>query len=370
MRILEVCSELDGGGIEHYVYSYCTRIKSIFFDYSSSGDKVGMLEPLLEKNGSSVYKVPRIKKGICAHIKKLKSIMKNGHYDAVHAHLGYKSFIVLSVAKLCGVKVRIAHAHLAFVPENVFQRSVRKVCTFLTKRVATDLAACGEDAARWTWGESQNKRKDVIILRNAIDTKTYAYSESIRKKLREEFGFGERDIVVGNVGRLSKQKNQTRLIEIFEDVLKINPKSVLFLVGRGDLEPEIRRLIEIKKMSDHVIMLGIRNDVADLLNMMDVFVLPSTYEGFPFVLVETQCNGLRSVCSDAVTKLCKVSDVLDFLSLDDSNDLWAKKILSEAVKGHEPGARNAVREAGFDIDEAARELELFYLARIKPSSVT
>ena len=135
------------------------------------------------------------------------------------------------------------------------------------------------------------------------------------------------------------------------------------------MESEIRKVVKEKGISHNVLMLGIRSDVADLLNMMDVFVFPSKYEGFPFVLIETQCNGLRSICSDAVTKLCKVSDVLDFLSLDDSNDKWAKKILSEALKGHEQEAKNAVCEAGFDIDKAAHELEEFYLSRINPSLI-
>ncbi len=366
MKILEICVDLDGGGIDRYLLNYCSRIKQIQFDFAivDTGKK-GILEQPLEDLGCRIYRVPRQRAGIKANYKALEEIMTQNKYDAVHMHLGYRGAIALFCAKKCGIKTRISHAHIAFEPEGKLGKIIRKVFTIICKKLSTSLCACGVDAAKWLWGEKEYESGKVAIHNNAIEVKNFAYSADIRKQERERLGIKEDTLVVGHVGRLSDQKNQIRLIEIFKEIKEITPDAVLYLVGRGEREAQIVEKIKECELKDSVNLLGIRDDVNRLLNAFDVFVFPSTHEGLPFTLIETQCNGLECVSSDAVTELVKVSDCVEFLSLEETNKVWAEKAVALAKKGHDEKASEDVVLAGYDIDTQARELEKYYIDCIK-----
>lgn len=365
LRILEVCCDLDGGGSDRYVYNYCTRIKDIHFDYSAVSNRNGILEPLLRANGSLVFHVPQIKKGPIKYYRIIKSYIREGKYDAVHIHLGHKSFMALIAAKRCGVRARIVHAHIAFVPENIIQSIIRHISTVITKLYATHLAACGVDAAKWVWGEKEYKNGNVRVINNAIETKKFAFNPEKRIYLRNQFGFHDNQVIVGHVGRLSDQKNQLRLLDIFAEMLAINKDTILVMVGQGELEHEVKEKIVQLDISNNVKMLGIRDDVADILNMMDIFVFPSKFEGLPFTLIETQCNGLRCLCANTITSLVDITGIIKFISLSESNKRWAEIAYEEVQKGRMIEAREKVVEAGYDIDEEAVKLEQYYKECIK-----
>ena len=313
MRILEICVDLDGGGIDRYLLNYCSRIPEIQFDFAVVDNKIGILEPQLEALGCHIYRVPRQSHGVKANYNAIKQILTQNTYDAVHVHLGYRSAVALWCAKRCGVKTRIVHAHIAAEPESKKQRIIRKIFTWLVKRLATHLAACGVDAAKWVWGERTYAKGKVTIHNNAIETKKYAYSEEARMAVRAELKIDENTLVVGHVGRLCAQKNQLRLVDIFAEIHRQKPDSLLLLVGRGDLEDAIRQKVAKMKLTDAVCLLGVRDDVPRLLSAFDTFVFPSTHEGLPFTLIETQCNGLPAVSADTVTPLVKVGEDVKFM---------------------------------------------------------
>lgn len=366
MRILEVCVDLDGGGIDRYLYNYCSRIEDIQFDFAIvDTGKIGILEKPLEDLGCSIYRVPRQRAGIVDNYKAMTKIMKQKEYDAVHVHLGYRGAIALFCAIRCGIKCRISHAHIAFEPESAISKVIRKFFTIICKTLSTSLCACGIDAAKWLWGEKAYENGKVKIHNNAIDVKKFAYSEEIRKTERTTLGIDEGTLAIGHVGRLSDQKNQVRLIDIFKEIKNINNNAVLYLIGRGECEEKIVEKIKELGLEEDVKLLGIRDDVARLLNVFDVFIFPSTHEGLPFTLIETQCNGLRALSSDVVTKYVKVSDCVEFLSLEESNKVWAKNAIVLAAEGHDINAAEDVIKAGYDIDTQAKELKKYYMNRIK-----
>ena len=365
MRILEGCVDLDGGGIDRYLLNYCSRIPDIHFDFAVVDNKIGILEPQLEALGCHIYRVPRQSRGVRANYSAIKQILTENTYDAVHVHLGYRGAVALLCAKRCGVKTRIVHAHIAAEPESAKQRVIRKGFTFLVKRLATHLAACGVDAAKWVWGEKTYAKNKVTIHNNAIATAKYAYSETARKTAREALGIGDDTLVVGHVGRLCDQKNQLRLLDIFGEVHRVCPDSVLLLVGRGELEESVRRKAEEKGLSDVVRLLGVRDDVPQLLSAFDTFVFPSTHEGLPFTLIETQCNGLPAISADTVTPLVKLGEDVQFLSLSQSDDVWAQTALAAAERGHDPDGARRVADAGYDIDREAVRLRDYYANAIK-----
>ncbi len=357
--------DLDGGGIDRYLYNYCSRISSIDFDFAVvDSKKDGILEVEMQKLGYGIYKYPRMSSGLFKNYKVLKSIMLTHKYDAVHVHLGYKGFLALLCAKMAGIKTRIVHAHIAFVPESFIGKISRKILTWLTKSLATDLAACGVDAAKWVWGEHTYDEGKVSIHNNAIDTNKFKFDPHQRKVIRGELNIDDDTLVIGHVGRISEQKNQLRLIDIYNSIHKIKPNSCMLIIGRGEQQEELHQKIHFYGLESSVKLLGVRNDVPILLNAMDVFVFPSLYEGLPFTLLETQCNGLQSLSADTVTSLVKVTECLDFLSLEKSDIEWANKSVCLAERGHNPKAINDVIEAGYDIDIEAKKLAKYYSDRI------
>lgn len=368
MKILQVCVDLDGGGIDRYLYNYCSRIKDIQFDFAIvENNKIGILEAPIRALGCNIYRVPRQSVGPKQNYAALKKIMTENKYDAVHVHLGYKGALALWCAKKCGIKIRIVHAHIAAEPEGLRQRVIRRFMTFLTKRFATDLAACGNDAARWLWGKKTFEKGKVVVHHNAIDTKEYMFSLENRATVRQALGIGEGTLAVGHVGRICEQKNQKRLIEIFSEIRKINPNAQLLMVGFGgdDYEDLVRRRAEELGISREIRFLGVRDDVKKLLSAFDVFVFPSTYEGLPFTLIETQCNGLYTVASTAVTPEVKLGECVEFLNLDDSDAVWAKKALNLSRRSHNTDAFHRVIDGGYDIDTEAKKLREYYLATIR-----
>ena len=365
MRILEVCVDLDGGGIERYLLNYCSRIPEIQFDFAVVDSKIGILEPQFEAMGSRIYRVPRQSHGVRANYNALKQILTENTYDAVHVHLGYRGAVALWCAKRCGVKTRIVHAHIAAEPESKKQRIIRKGFTFLVKRLATHLAACGVDAAKWVWGEKTYAKGKVIVHNNAILTDKYAYAPEMRTTMRADLGLGDDTLTVGHVGRLCAQKNQLRLLDIFAEIHRQQPNSVLLLVGRGELDEAIRRKAAEMGLADAVRLLGVRDDVPHLLSAFDIFVFPSTHEGLPFTLIETQCNGLPVISADTVTPLVKLGADVEFLSLSESDAVWAQAALEAAERGHDPDGARRVADAGYDIDREAVRLRDYYFDAVE-----
>ena len=369
MRILEVCVDLDGGGIDRYLLNYCSRIPEIHFDFAVVDNKIGILEPQLEALGCHIYRVPRQRQGIRANYSAIKEILTQNTYDAVHVHLGYRGAVALWCAKRCGIKTRIVHAHIAAEPESIKQKVIRKGFTVLVKGLATHLAACGVDAAKWVWGKKAYAQGKVTIHNNAIETAKYAYSAEARTAVRAELGIADATLVVGHVGRLSAQKNQLRLLDIFGEIHNLRPDSVLLLVGRGDLEEAVRSKAEEMGLSDTVRLLGVRDDVPRLLSAFDTFVFPSTHEGLPFTLIETQCNGLPAVSADTVTPLVKLGEDVHFLSLAQCDADWAQVALTAAERGHDPAGARRVAEAGYDIDREAARLRDYYIKAIEARKI-
>ena len=352
MRILEITSELDGGGVDRLLFDYCSRMsKDIQFDFIVTSKKEGILEQPLKDLGCNIYHISQIREGLKQHCKQLKEILQKHNYDIVHDHSGYKAWCNLRVAKKQKVPVRIAHSHQAFMVESFKQKVLRRISTPLTKIYATDLFACGNDAAKWMWGEHSFQKNKVYIMRNAIDATRFSFSEEKRNQLRNELGI-ENKFVIGNVARFSYQKNHEFLINIFSEIKKIRDDAVLMLVGRGELEDDVKMQVETLGLQDSVLFMGVRNDVPDLLNAMDVFVLPSRFEGLPVTLVEIQANGLAGIISDCVTKEMAISRDCLFLSIYDSIVSWCEAINNR----YREQSHNVIKNTPYDIKIAANIL--------------
>lgn len=358
MKILHILPELDGGGIERILYDYCSRmILDVQFDFVVTSKREGILEEPLKKLGCRIYHVARMRENFELYLKQLDTIFRNGKYDIVHSHIGYKSFLALYYAKKYGVTVKIAHSHTCNVPETKKEKCDRLIFASLTKYMATDLFACSHSAAKWMW------HNDCYIMNNAINTTQFAFSKEKRTTIRKAFGIEDK-FVIGNVARFSWEKNHEFLINIFAEIKKLRDNAVLMLVGRGDLEEIITKQVKELGLEKDVLFLGVRNDVPDLLNAIDVFLLPSKHEGVPVTLVEAQANGLPMFVSDTVTKEIKLADNVAYLSLSDTATTWAKTIVEANNQRNENGIETVVSN-GYDIEAEAEKMKQKYYELLK-----
>lgn len=358
IRVLHELGSLDGGGVARLLYDYYTHTDrtNVHFDFLIYNYyENGILEKPLIDLGCKVYKVPKIQDGRKAFRKGIDRVLKDNRYDIVHSHRGPQSFYVLSAAKKYGVKVRIAHSHLAYKPESLSRKIKEKILIIMDKYLATQLFACGEDAGKSMWG----KNKPFFIMKNAIDLRKFSFSEEKRLEKRKQIGVSSEDeFVFGIVGRMEDQKNYSFLMSVIKELKSKNSNFSLVTVGRGSMENRIKQLSNDYDITDKVRFLGIRNDVSELLNAFDGFVLPSKYEGLPVVLIEAQANGLTELVSDCVTKEMSVTDLITFLPIDDES-AWVNRMqqmIGQKEQKNRSQYAQLMKEAGYSIEEEADKL--------------
>ena len=200
----------------------------------------------------------------------------------------------------------------------------------------------------------------VQILNNAIELEKYAFNPEARDRIRREYNIGKTDYVIGHVGRFMKQKNHKYLIDIFAEFNNRVPNSYLLLLGTGELEDEIHHYVNDRGLSDRVIFTGSVANVGDFYSAMDVFVLPSLYEGFPVVSIEVQAAGLPLYASDNIDRSIDVAQGAHFLSAKEEPLHWANEILKEGVSTRYLKNIEALRAACYDINIEASSLENLY----------
>lgn len=365
VRILQICSSLDGGGgvqaiLKNY-YSYMNT-DEFRFDFIVHGDKIGEFESFFEAYGSKIHHVTPRRQNPVKNILEIAKVIKDGNYDIVHCHQDYHGAIAMLLAKHYGVKKRIIHCHRAFPPEKWHNKLIRSVGTFIIKKTATNFMACSQFAAEWLYRKKDFISNKVILLKNATNLEKFLYSEEKRDRIRKELKL-DNSIVIGHVGRFTYQKNHELLIDIFNEFLKTCSHGVLMLIGDGELKEDIVKKVKSLGIEEKILFLGIRSDVFELLNVMDVFVFPSRYEGLPIVVIELQANGLPAVCSEFVAKEVAITNDVFFVEKEKYTDISQWIILiNKALEQGRSGSNNisVLRKAGYDIKIEAKKLEAIY----------
>ena len=255
----------------------------------------------------------------------------------------------LVYAKKYGIKKRIIHAHNSGNETS----KLRGIFHYLNKtrlsQYATDYWSCSMVASEYFYNENIINSPKHHIINNAIQTKDYAFDEAVRNEIRKEYKLEDK-YVIGHVGRFQYQKNHEFLVDVFNEYLKLDNKAVLMLVGQGEGEEAIRQKVADLGMTENVMFMGVRSDVNKLLQAMDIFVLPSHFEGLPLVLVEAQSAGLPCyVSKDVITKESDVTGNIEFISLDDGDKKWAQIIYDNKKSDDRNKYTQLVIDAGFDI---------------------
>lgn len=365
IRVLNLFTIMDRGGAETMVMNYYRHIDrtKVQFDFLVHREQRGAYDDEIERMGGRIYRMcPIYPQNFSRYKRDLRTFFRaHPEYKIIHSHMSELGYFAFREAERQGVPVRICHAHNA--PHGFDAKMI--IRTYFKKRMMpylTHLFMCGEESGKWLYGEKNKTR--FIMLNNAIDAAVYSFDASKREEMRRQLDLTD-ELVVGHVGRFNPQKNHAFLLDIFAALLKKEPSAVLLLVGGGEGMPKIQAKAQELGIAEHVRFLGVRSDVADLMQAMDVFVFPSLYEGLPVTMVEAQASGLPCIISDKVPPECILTEgLVNIMPLSASPEAWAEKILAiRAVPRTDRRAEIAAH--GFDITTEAVKLQEFYIKSVE-----
>ncbi len=305
IRVLHVVSVMDRGGMESYImnlYRHMDRTQ-IQFDFLVHHNRCGAYEDEIRKLGGNVYHTDLIDNGnLLWYCRSLRQLFReHPEYRIVHGHLGSTAYWYLGAAEKQGVPWRILHSHCPGRVHTV-KGAAKHLLFYLSPAHANIRWACSEQAGRY-----QFKKQAFEVMPNGIDVERFGFDPQTRQRIRKELGLDGR-FVIGHVGRFCPEKNHELLLRIFQEVRKRIPKAALMLIGDGPNFLTIKEACRQMGLASDVHFLGLQQDVAPFYQAMDVFVLPSCYEGFSLTSLEAQAAGLQCLLTSNTSVQAKLSD--------------------------------------------------------------
>ncbi len=365
MKVLIIGMSNNPGGIESFIEGYYDNLKEfITFDFMVFTETCVNYEKFIS-NGSKVFFIKSAQfKQYFKYKRELKDFFDNNGkmYDAIWVNsCDLANSNILNYAKKSGIPKRIIHSHNSqFIQSGkrlLFYKFMHKIMQTKISKMATDFWACSDLAGEFFYNESILKSNKYKIINNAIKISSFAFNDSIRSEYRKKLNL-ENKIVLGHVGRFHFQKNHQFLIDIFSEVVKKSSDYHLVLVGKGEDKEIIKEKVHNLNLDEHVTFLGVRDDVSNLMQAMDIFVFPSLFEGLSVVLVEVQASGLTCFASqEAAPKMAQITENIKVLSLSDSAHEWANSITNHIIKNNREKYYKDVRDAGYDIEHEALKVK-------------
>lgn len=342
------------------IYRQIDRSK-IQFDFLATETDGASFESEILDLGGKVFLVPEKKKNNFLTLsKKLKEVLKVRDYTIIHYHATSQWAATLFSLQKYGIKKVIIHSHATVYSDSILKSIRNLIFSIPMFFSATDFIAVTHEA-----GEKFFFKKKFEVIPNSIDIDRFKYNESNRKRIRKSLNIKDSELVIGNVGRFSKQKNQLFILDIFKEILKNQDSNSntwrLLLIGQGDLENKLKEKIQLLDLQDHVIILNTKFDIESYYSAMDVFCFPSTYEGFGMAALEAQSNGLPTVLSDVIPDDVKLKNSVQ-LNLNLDVVKWAETLrMIIDMNIQRSDGKNIVKEAHFDSKYIANEWVDIYL---------
>ena len=359
IKILQIFTVLNKGGAETNLMNYYRNMDKNEFqmDFLVHREN-GFFEQEILNSGSNIYRLPPI---LPWKLKEYKRAVKDffdqhSDYDIIHGQCSELGVFIYEEAKRRNIPVIIAHAH-----NNRMDRDKKLVFRLLWKKrmrkSINTYFTCGKEAAENLFGKKLASKS--YQMNNAIEVENFKFNSSIRDSKRKELGADEFYNII-NIGRFNSQKNQLFLLDVLAEIIKKNTNYKLFLVGDGELKTQILEKIKKLKIERNVELLGIRNDIPELLQAMDVFLFPSLFEGFGIAFLEAQASGMKCIVSETVALDSHlIQENVQVISLKENAEQWANKILE--IKNFErKDVSKTIKEKGYDIKENAKKLEKKY----------
>lgn len=329
-RLLCILSGMNAGGAETFLMKIYRNIDRTKYqmDFCINVREKCFYEDEINSLGGIIHRIPSKSENLKEFKRQLTYVIKNNKYDYVlRITSSAMGFMDLKIAKKAGARVCCARSSNSSDGGSLKSLVVHRLGQLFYHKYIDVAIAPSDLAAQYTFGKKAFECGNVKILHNAIDLNVYRYDFEKRNKIRQEFKIDENVTVIGHVGRFDNQKNHKFLAEIFNELLKKRNNAVLMLVGKGTLESEIKQQVANYGISDKVIFTGVRSDVPDILSSMDVFVMPSFYEGMPNTVIEAQATGLPCVIADTITRGADITGLVKYHSLDNPQQ-WVHEILN------------------------------------------
>lgn len=356
IRVLMLVANLRvSNGVVSYAMNYFRNLDHdrIKMDFCLLDDVATPYYEEVEQQGSRYYVLPNIK-NIGQHISKCKNILADGNYDILHDNTMLVSYPMMRIAKKY-VPVRILHSHNSKLGETENKEKRNALLLPLLLKQADAYASCSDLAAQAMFG-----KVDYEFIPNFVESSNYSFVEEKRKHIRVEMGIDNK-IIVATVGRIAPQKNPYFALNIIDSLAEKIPNLEYWWIGSGPLDKEIYKYLRKLKHPDQVRLLGSRNDMLDLYHAIDIFFLPSLFEGLPVTGVEAQAMGLPSVVSDTITKEMVYTDLVEFVPLDAPIETWVEAF--EKQMKRIPDRRSYTKEledSVFSSAHAGEKLESYY----------
>lgn len=370
-RVLQIMGGLKRGGLETFAMNIYRSIdrSEIQFDFLLTQVVGGDYEEEAKSKGANIYHLPARNKGYKAYRKALDDFFREHHdYIAIHEHISSLTSIEPAYyAKKYGIPVRIFHSHSSSIQKSLRLHWLHTILHYLNKpkvhSYATHYLGCSDKALGWMYNYT-GVRSKALMVNNGIDCEQYAFKKNVRAEVRKEFSIDADDFVIGHVGRFIPLKNQGFLVDIVDELHKTMPSAKLLLVGEGDTMEEIKAKVVSKGLDKSVIFTGVRSDVANLMQAMDVFAMPSWFEGLPVSLVEAQAAGLPVVASGTISRDSDLTGTILFKSIKDSAEDWSKCIMEWKRRIGRPDNIEKLKKAGFDSITTVKQLINIYIGNV------
>lgn len=361
-RIAVVMGKMHSGGKKNLIMEYYRHIDrtKIQFDFICDADSNAIPDEEIKSMGGKVYIVTPYQ-NIVNNMRDIYKICTSNHYKIIHSYNGTMNLFSMFIGWRCGIPIRINES-ISMAHSNDKKTIIKNILKLFSKMFATHYMANGEECGRWQFGNKLYKQGNVKIFKTVIDTYANRFDLDIRKETREKFDLNN-DIVIGHIGRLTEQKNTLFIIDIFNEIVKMEPKAKLLIIGDGNLRESMLKRINEYKITKKVLYLGRREDIKQFYCAMDCFLLPSLYEGLPVVGIEAQNSGLPVFFSTEIPEESNACDDLGyFISLNKTAKEWAEAILIATKKNiNKRFDRTAeVKASGFDSELEAKKLLTYY----------
>lgn len=356
-RVLVIMNTLSMGGAETFIMKVfrCLDKEKYVFDFLINTTNNNVYETEVVSLGSKVFHgIPKSKNPIKSFLT-IRNIVKNEHYTSVFSVAVHPlGFIDLLAAKFGGAKTLTVRSTTSQTG-GVISKVLATLSRPFMRNIAHNMIAPSIVAAKWLYGDTAVIKGSVHILNNGVDTSKFVFSEEKRESTRCLLGIANEQLLVGHIGRFCKVKNHKKVVDTFVKILEVKPSSVLVLVGDGDDKEQIVQYSKVRGIRDSILILGIRNDIPELLCAFDVMLFPSFYEGMPNTIIEAQAVDLPCVISDTITRDVNITNEVIYVSLDSSDEQWANKVVnSKKSKRHNNSA--LIDKAGFSIQNTVNTL--------------
>lgn len=369
LRVVQAC-DLQAGGISSMILAVCENLdrEAVNFDYLVYRNQEEFEDRRVQALGgrklvaSNTDAANKFEKFFYKFFRTYRVLrQERAEIFHINASTPYDCLVGLA-ARLAGVRTVILHAHNSRPEKSgkghlVFQN----ICRMFQPLCGDRYFACSNLANEFMYGS--RRRKKAVLVKNGIDTRRFQFDETVRRQMRKRYGIQDA-LVVGHIGRLCPQKNQGFLIQIFAELRKLRKDARLVLIGQGELERELMDQVERLELQDSILYISVTSQPEQFYCMMDLFLLPSLYEGLPVVGVEAQASGLPCIFSDSITRELSITDRAHYLSLEQSPVEWAEQAVTLAGETETDRSVYAiqVRQNGFEIRDTAKWLQSFYLS--------